>query len=159
MWVCISLWFWFAFLWWLVILTIFSYQFSSVQLLSCVWLCNPMDYSTPGLPVHHQLQELTQTHVSRVSDGSSNHLIFCYPLLLLPSIFPGIRVFSNESVLHMRWPKDGVSASASVLPMNIQDWFPLRWTGWISLQFKGLSRLSSNTTVQKHEFFSPQLSL
>ena len=62
------------------------------------------------------------------------HLILCHPLLCLPSIFPNTRVFSNESVLHIRWPKYGVSASASVLSMNIQDWFPLGWTGWISLQ-------------------------
>ena len=66
----------------------------------------------------------------------SNHLVFCHPLLLLPSIFPSIRVFSNESVLRIRWPNIGVSASASVLPMNIQGWFPLGWTGWISLQSK-----------------------
>ena len=76
----------------------------------------------------------------------------------LPTIFPTIRVYSNESVLHIRWPDIGVSASASVLPMNIQDSFPLGWTGWISLQSKGLSRVFSNTTVQKHQFFGPQLS-
>ena len=69
---------------------------SSVQLVSRVQLCDPMDCSTPGFPVHHQLPELAQTHV---------HLILCHPLLLLPSIFPSIRVFSNESVLHIRWPK------------------------------------------------------
>ena len=70
----------------------------------------------------------------------SNHLILCRPLLLLPSIFPSIRVFSNESV-HTRWPNHGVSASASVLQMNIQDWFHLGWTGWIFMQFKGLKSL------------------
>ena len=89
----------------------------------------------------------------------SNHLILCCPLLLLPSIFPSIRVFSNESALHIRWPNIGVSASTSVLPMNTQDWFPLGWIGWISLQSKGLSRIFSNTTVQKHQFFGTQLSL
>ena len=89
----------------------------------------------------------------------SNHLILCHPLLLLPSIFPSISVFSNESVLHIRCQSIGVSASASVLPMNIQDWSPLGWTGWISLQSKGLSRVFSNTTVQKHLFFGAQLSL
>ena len=68
-------------------------------------------------------------------------------------------VFSNDSVLCIRWPSIGVSASASVLPMNIQDWFPLGWTGWICLLSKGLSRVFSNTTVQKHQFFSTQLSL
>ena len=89
----------------------------------------------------------------------SNHLILCSPLLLLPSIFPSIGVFSNEWVLGIRWPNIGVSAWASVLPMNIQDWFLLGWTGWISLQSKGLSRVFSNTTVKKHQFFSTRLSL
>ena len=70
----------------------------------------------------------------------SNYLILCHPLLLPPSIFPSIRVFSNESALHIRWQSIGVSASASVLPMNIQDWFPLGLTGLISLWSKGLSR-------------------
>ena len=86
----------------------------------------------------------------------SSHLVRCHPLLLLPSIFPSIRVFSNESVLHIRWPNIGVSASRSVL--TIQDWSPLGWTGWISLQSKGLSRVFSNTTVQRHQFFGAQLS-
>ena len=86
-----------------------------------------------------------------------NHLILCRPLLLLPSIFPSIRV--SESALHIRWPKLGVSASASVLPMNIQDWSPLGWTDRISLQSKGFSRVFSSTTVQKHQFFSAQFSL
>ena len=88
----------------------------------------------------------------------SNHLILCCPLLLQPSIFPSIRVFSNESVLPIRWSKYWVSASASVLPMNTQDWSPLGWTGWISLQSKGLSRVFSNTTVQNHQFLGTQLS-
>ena len=80
---------------------------------------------------------------------ASNHLILCCLLLLLPSIFPSIRVFSNESILCIIWfgQSVGVSASASVLPINIQDWSPLGWTGWISLQSKGLSRVFSNTTV------------
>jgi len=89
----------------------------------------------------------------------SSHLILCHALLLPPSIFPSIRAFSHESVLCIRGQRIGVSASASVLPMDIQDWFPLGWTGWISLQSKGLSRVFSNTTVQKHQFFSSQLSL
>ena len=89
----------------------------------------------------------------------SSHLILCPPLLLLPPIPPSIRVFSNESTVCMRWPNIGVSASTSVLPMNTQDWSPLGWTGWISLQSKGLSRGFSNTTVQKHPFFGAQLSL
>ena len=86
----------------------------------------------------------------------SNHLILCCPLLFLTSIFPSIRVFSNKSVLLIRWPNYWSFTSASVLPMNIQDWFPLGWTGWISLQSKRLSRVFSNTTVQKHQFFSAQ---
>ena len=111
-----------------------------------------------GLPVHHQLLEFTQTHIHRVGDASS-HLILCRPLLLLPSIFPSIRIFSNKSTLHIRWPSIGVSALTSVLPMNTQDQCsPLGWTGWISLQSKGLSRVFSNTTVQKHQFFGAQLS-
>ena len=85
----------------------------------------------------------------------SNHLILCRPLLLLPSVFPSIRVFSNES----GGQSIGISASTSVFPMNTQDWSPLGWTGWISLQSKGLSRVFSNATVQKHQFFSAQLSL
>ena len=88
-----------------------------------------------------------------------NHLILCHPLLLLPSIFPSIRVFSNESLIHNRWQKHW-SFSISISPSNeFQDWFPLGWTGWISLQSKGLSRVFSNNTVQKHQFFSTQLSL
>ena len=80
----------------------------------------------------------------------SYHLTLCHPLLLLPSIFPRLRVFSNESALCIRWLKYWASASASVLPMNIQDWFPLGWTGLFSLQSMGLSRVFSNTTVRKH---------
>ena len=82
----------------------------------------------------------------------SNHLILCHPLLHLPSIFPIMRVFSNKSVLPVRWPKYWSFSSVAVLPMNIQDWFPLGLTGSISLQSKGLSRVFSNTTVQKHQF-------
>ena len=79
-------------------------QFSSVTQ-SYPTLYDPMDCSTPGFPVHHQLPELAQTHVHWVSDATSNHLILCLPLLLSPSIFPSIRVFSSESVLCIRWPK------------------------------------------------------
>ena len=129
-------------------------QFSSVAQ-SCLTICDPMDCSTPGLPVHHQLPELTQTHVHWLV-MPSNHFIFCCPLFLLPSIFPSIRVFSNESVLRTGGQCTGVSASPSVLPMNIQGWFPLGWTGWISLQSKGLSRVFPNTTVQKYQFFGVQ---
>ena len=81
-----------------------SYQFSSVQSLSRVQLCDPMDCSMPGFSVHHQLPELAQTHVHQVGDAIQPSHSLC-PLLLLPSIFPSIRVFSNESVLRIRWPK------------------------------------------------------
>jgi len=228
-------------------------------------LSGSMDCSMPGFPVLHYLLEFAQTHVHWVREPL-NHLILCYPLLFLPSICLSIRVFSNESALHIRWPKcwsfifsispsneysvlisfridwfdlttlslqpfsrvslfatswtsglqasllsptprpcpnlcprnrwclptisssvvpfsscllsfpasgsfqfsrffasggqsNGVSASVSVLPISIQDWLPLGWTGWISLQSKGFSRVFSNTTVQKHQFFSTELSL
>ena len=243
-------------------------QFSSVQSLSRVWL-----FVTPWTTACQASLSITNSQsspkpMSIESVMPSSHLILCCPLLLLPSIPPSIRVFSNESALCIRWPtywsfsfsispsnehpglisfrmnwlghwsekvkwshsvvsdslqpqglqhtslpcpspipqacsnssplswwchptvsssvvpfssclqsfpasrsfsmswsfasgghSTGVSASASVLPMNIQDWFPLGWTGWISLQSKGLSRVFSNTTVQKHQFFSTQLSL
>ena len=86
----------------------------------------------------------------------SNRLILCYPLLLWPSIFPSIR--ETNGFFTSDGQSTGASASASVLPMNLQDWFPLGWTGWISLQSKELW-LFSSTTVQKHRFFSTQLSL
>ena len=88
-----------------------------------------------------------------------NHLILCRPLLFLPSIFPSIRVFQMSQLSATGGQSIGVSASTSVPPMNTQDWSPLGWTGWICLQSKGLSRVFSNTTVQKHQFFSAQLSL
>ena len=88
----------------------------------------------------------------------SNHLILCHPLLLPHSIFASIRVFSSESVLCVSWPKYW-SFSFNISPSNEYSGLPLGWTGWISLQSKGLSRVFSNTTVQKHQFFSTQLSL
>ena len=124
------------------------------QSLSCVQLfATPWTAACPGSSVSTVSQSLLK-FMSIESVMLSNHLILCCPFLLLPSIFPIIRVISNESVLYIRWPKFGVSASASFLPMNIQDWFPLRWTGLIFLQSKGLSRVFSNTTVQKYQFFS-----
>ena len=131
-------------------------QFSSVTQ-SCLTLCNPMDCSIPGFTVHYQLQSLLKL-MSIESVMPSSHLILCYPLLLLPSIPPSIRVFSNESTLHMRWPKYW-SFSFSISPSNEHPgWSPLGWTGWISLQSKGLWRVFSNTTVQKHQIFGTQLS-
>ena len=115
-----------------------SLQFGSVTQ-SCPTLWNPMDCSTPGIPVHHQLLELTQTYLHWVGDGI-DHLILCRPLLLPPSIFPSIRVFSNKSVFASGGCSIGVSAP--ILPMNIQDWFPLGLTGWISLQSKDSQEFS-----------------
>ena len=89
----------------------------------------------------------------------SNQLILCCPLFLPPSIFPSIRVFSNESALLIRWPKYW-SFSFNISPSNdTQGWSPSEWTGWISLPSKGLPRVFSNTTVQKHQFFGAQVSL
>ena len=102
--------------------------FSSVTH-SCPTLCDPMDWSRPGLPIHHQLPESTQPMWIELV-MPYNNLIPCHLLLLLPSIFPSIRVFSNESVLCIGGQSIGVSASASVLQMNIQDWFPLGLTVW-----------------------------
>ena len=133
-------------------------QFSSVAQ-SCPTLWDPMNRSTPGLPVHHQLPEFTQTHAHRVSDANQPfHLLsFPSPPAPNPSQHQGLFQWVNSS--HEVAKVLGVSASASVLPMNTQDWSPLGWTGWISLQSKGLSRLFSNTKVQKHQFFGAQLSL
>ena len=118
-------------------------QFSSVAQ-SCLTLCNPMDCSTPGFPVHHQLLELAQIHVHHVGDAiQPSYLIFIpsHPtLLLLPSIFPSIGVFSNESVLHIRWPKYW-SFSFTISPSN--EYLGLLSSGLtclISLQFKRLSK-------------------
>ena len=130
-----------------------SVQFSSVTQ-SCPTLCDPMNCSTPGLPVYHQRLPILMSIELMMP---SNHLILCHPLLLLSSIFPNIRVFQMSQLFASGGQNIGVSASTSVFPMNTQDWFPLEWTGWISLQSKGLSRVFSNTTVQKHQFFSTQL--
>ena len=124
---------------------------------SCLTLCDPMDFSMPGFPVHHQLPVLKLMSVELVMPA--NHLILCHPLLLLPSIFPSIRVFSSNSVLHNKWPKYWGFRFSSVLPMNIQVWFPLGLTGLSSLLSKGFSRVFTNTSVQKHQLFGTQLSL
>ena len=131
------------------------WHFSSVQ--SCAPLCNPMDCSMPGLPLHHQLPELAQ-FMSIESVMPSKHFIICHPLHLPPSIFSSIRVFSSE-FFTSGGQSIGVSVSASVLQVNIQDWFPLGWTGLISLLSKGLSRVFSSTTVLKHQFLGAQPSL
>ena len=123
----------------------------------CLTLCDPMNCSTPGLLVHHQLPG--------IDPNSCPTSQWCLPAIS-SSVVPfssysqslPASVFSNESTLRMRWPKYWFSALASFLPKNTQDWSPLGWTDWISLQSKGLSRVFSNTTVQKHQFFGTQLS-
>ena len=120
-------------------------QFSSVTQ-SCLTLCDPMDHSTPGFPVHHQFPELTQTHIHLIRDPS-NHLILCRTLLLLPSIFPSIRVFSSESVLHIRWPNFW-SFSFSISPYSEHPGlisFRMDWLNLLVVQgtFKSLLQYHS----------------
>ena len=131
----------------------------SVQSLSHVWL-----FVTPWTAACQASLSITNSQsllklMSIELVMPSNHFILCCSLLLPSSIFLSIRVFSNESVLCIRWPKYW-SFSFNISPSNeYSDWFSLGWTGWISLQSKGLSRVFSNTTVQKHQFFQAQLSL
>ena len=135
-----------------------SVQLSSVAQ-SCPTLCDPMNRSTPGLPVHHQLPEFTQTHVHWVSDAiqPSHPLSSPFPPAPNPSQHQSLFQWIN-SLATWGGQSIGVSTLASFLPKNTQGWSPLEWTGWISLQSKGLSRVFSNTTVQKHQFFSTRLS-
>ena len=133
-----------------------SIQFSSVQFSqSCPTLCDPMNGSTSGLPVHQQFPEFTQTHVHWVGDAiQPSHP----PSSPSP---PAFNLSQNQSLF--KWVSS-LHQVAKVLEfqlqhsMNTQDWSPLEWTGWISFQSKGLSRVFSNTTVQKHQFFGAQLS-
>ena len=129
----------------------FSCTSSSVAQ-SCPTLCDLVDYNMPGFPIHHQLPELAQTHVHRVSDAIQPSHPLSSPLHL-PPVFPSIKVFSSESVRLIRWTKYWSFTFSISLPVNIQDSFPFQLTGLISLQFKGLSRVFSSTTVQKHQFF------
>ena len=134
-----------------------SVEFSSVAQ-SCLTLCDPMDCSTPGLLVYRQLLEFTQTYVRWVGDAIQPS----HPLLSpSPSIFDlsQHRGLLMSQLFASGGQSIGVSALTTVLPVNIQDWSSLGGTGWISLQSKGLSRVFSNTTVQKHQFFGTQLSL
>ena len=129
-----------------------SVQFSSVTQ-SCPTLCEPMDCSTPGFPVHYLLPEFTQTHVHRVGDAI---LILCYPLLLPPSIFPSIRVFSNESVFHIRWPKYR-SFNFSISPSNEHPGlisFRMDWLDLLAVQGTLKSLLQHHSS--KHPFFGAQ---
>ena len=135
-----------------------SVQFSSVQLLSCVRLCDPMNRSMPGLPVHHQLLEFTQTHVHRVGDGIQPSHPLSSPSPPAPNPSQHQESFPMSQLFTWGGQSTGLSALASFFPKNTQSWSPSEWTGWISLQSKGLSRVFSNTIVQKHQFFSAQLS-
>ena len=133
-----------------------SDQFTSVAQ-SCPTLCKPINHSSQASLSITRSQSSPKLMCIELVMPSS-HLILCGPLLLLPPIPPSIRVFSNDSTLCMRRTKYW-SFSLSISPsMNTQDWSPLGWTGWISLQSKGLSRVFSNTTLQKHQFFGTQLS-
>ena len=125
----------------------------AVQSLSCVWVFVTLWTAACQASLSFTVSQSLLKLMSIESVMLSNHLILCCPLLLLPSIFPSIRVFSNELVLHITWPNIGASTSVSVFPMNIQDWFPLGLIGLISLLSEGLSRVFSNTTVQKHQFW------
>ena len=143
------------------IIGIFNYYefclLSPVQSLSCVRICDPMNCSTPGLPVHHQLPEFTQYHVHRVGDAiQPSHPVF--PFSSCPQSLPASESFPMSQLFAWDGQSIGVSALTSVLPVNTQNWSPLEWTGWISLQFKGFSRVFSNTTVQRHQLFGTQLS-
>ena len=139
-------------------------QFSSVHLLSHVWLfVIPWTAACQAsLSITNSWSSLKLMSIKSVM--SSNHFILCWPLLLLTSVFPGIKVFFNESVLCIRWPKYWNFSFSITLSMNIQDWSPLEWTGLISLQSKGLSRVFSNNKVKKDSilqcsaFFIVQLS-
>ena len=139
-----------------------THQFSSVAQ-SCPTLCNPMNRSTPGLPVHHQIPEFTQTHVHRVGMPSS-HLILCRPLLLLPPIPPSIRVFSNESTLHMRWPKYWSFSFSIISSKEIPGLicFRMDWLDLLAVQGTLKSLLqhhSSKASILQHSaFFTVQIS-
>ena len=138
-----------------LILIISSVQFISVAQ-SSPTLWDPMDCSTSGFPSQHQLLELTQTHVHHVGDAIQPSVI---PFSSYLQSFPESGSFQMSQFFISGGQNIGASASASVLPMNIQDWFLLGLTGWIFLQSKGLSKVFSNTTVQKHQLFHAQLSL
>ena len=135
---------------------------------SCSTLCDPVDCSTPGLPVHHPAPTACSNSCWASDDWCCQSSSWWCHSTILSSVapfssclqsFPASGSFAMNQFFTSDGQRIGVSASASVLPMNIQDWFPLGWTGWIYLQSRGLSRVFSSTTVQKHQFFGPQLSL
>ena len=135
-----------------------SVQFISVTQL-CPILCDLKDCSTPGFPAHHQLPEFTQTHVHWVGDVIQPSHPLVVPFSSCLQSFPASGSFPMSQFFSSGGQSIGVSAPTSVLPMNIQDWFPLGLTGLISLQSKGLSRVFCNTIDQKHWFFSSWRSL
>ena len=140
-------------------LEITTYQFGSVQLLSHVWL-----FGTPWTAAHQASLSITNSQsllklMSIALVMPSNHLFLCVPFSSRLQSFPASGSFPVSWFFTSGGRSIGVSASASVLPMNIQDWFPLELTGWVSLLSKRLSRVFSNTTVQKHQFFGAQPSL
>ena len=132
-----------------------SVQFSSVAQ-SCLTLCDPIAACQASLSITSSQSSLRLTSIESVMP--SIHLILCRPLLLLPPIPPSIRVFSNESTLCMRWPKYWSFSFSFIPSKEIPGLISSEWTGWISLQSKGLSRVFYITTVQKNQFFSTQLS-
>ena len=132
-----------------------SVHFSSVAQ-SCLTLCDPMNCSTPGLPVHHQLPEFTQTHVHQVSDAIQSSHPRSAPSPPAPKSLPASESFPMSQLFTWGGQSTGVSALALFFPKKSQGWSPSEWTGWISLQSKGLSRVFSNITVQKHQFFGAQ---
>ena len=121
-------------------------------------LRNSIDRSLSDFPVHHELLELTQTHVHQVSDAIQPSHPLLFPFSPHLQSFPASGSYQKSQFFASGGQSIGVLASASVLPMNIQDQFPLGLTGWISLQFKRLSKVFSNTTDQRHQFFGAQLS-
>ena len=134
-----------------------SVQFSSVAQ-SCPTLCNPMNRSPPGLPVHHQLPEFTQTHVHWVGDAiQPSHPVV--PFSSCPQTLPASGSFPMSQLFASGGQSIGVSALASVFPMNIQGWFPLELPSLISLLSKGFLRVFFSTTIWKHHFFGAQPSL
>ena len=138
---------------------VISVQFSSVQSLSRVQLFVTPWITARQASVHHQLPQFTQTHVHQVGDAIQPSHPLLSPFSSYPQSLPASESFPMSQLFAWGGQSTGVSASTSVLPMNIQDWSPLGWTGWISLQSKGLTRVFSNTTVQKQQFFGAQLSL
>ena len=142
-----------------VLHTISAVEFSSVQSLSRVQLSATPWTAARQASLSFTISQSLPKLVSIEPKMPFSHLILSHPLLLLPSVFPSIRVFSSESAFCIRWPKYW-SFSFSISPsMNIQGWFPLGFTGLISLQSKGLSRVFCSTTIQNHQFFGAQPSL